>query len=38
MNCDRVLNGYEITKITRLGTRIGVVKDRRALLNSEVRR
>ena len=38
MNCDRVLNGYEITRITRLGTRIGVVKDRRALLNSEVRR
>jgi hypothetical protein len=38
MNCDRILNGYEITKITRLGTRIGVVKDRRALLTSEVRR
>jgi hypothetical protein len=38
MNCDRILNGYEITKITRIGTRIGVVKDRRALLNSEVRR
>jgi hypothetical protein len=38
MNCDRILNGYEITRITRLGTRIGVVKDRRALLNSEVRR
>jgi hypothetical protein len=38
MNCDRVLNGYEIAAIARLGTRIGVVKDRRALLNSEVRR
>jgi hypothetical protein len=38
MNCDRVLNGYEIARITRLGTRIGVVKDRRALLHSEVRR
>jgi hypothetical protein len=36
MNCDRVLNGYEIAKITRLGTRIGVVKDRRALLTPEV--
>jgi hypothetical protein len=38
MNCDRVLNGYEFATIARLGTRIGVVKDRRALLHSEVRR
>jgi hypothetical protein len=38
MNCDRILNGYEIAKISRLGARIGVVKDRRALLHSEVRR
>jgi hypothetical protein len=38
MNCDRALNGHEIATIVRLGARIGVVKDRRALLNAEVRR
>jgi hypothetical protein len=38
MNCDRAMNGHEIATIARLGTRIGVVKDRRALINSEVRR
>jgi hypothetical protein len=32
MNCDRVLDGQEIANITRLGARIGVVKDRRALV------
>ncbi|CAN5181535.1 glycosyltransferase family 39 protein [soil metagenome] len=31
MNCDRVLEGKEIVSIRRLGTTIGVVKDRRAL-------
>lgn len=36
MNCDRVLSGREISKITRLGAKIGVVKDRRGLLTSEV--
>jgi hypothetical protein len=37
MNCDRVLNGREIAAISRDGARIGVIKDRRGLLNSEVR-
>ena len=32
MNCDRVLGGVEIATIKRLGVRIGVVKDRRALV------
>jgi Dolichyl-phosphate-mannose-protein mannosyltransferase len=32
MNCDRALNGKVIATITRLGARIGVVKDRRALV------
>ncbi len=36
MNCDRVLDGKIITTISRLGARIGVVKDRRALLNQDV--
>ncbi|WP_441240400.1 glycosyltransferase family 39 protein [Tardiphaga sp. 768_D3_N2_1] len=31
MNCDRILDGKEIVAIRRLGTTIGVVKDRRAL-------
>jgi hypothetical protein len=31
MNCDRILGGKEIVVINRLGARIGVVKDRRAL-------
>ncbi|MGH6664490.1 MAG: glycosyltransferase family 39 protein [Pseudolabrys sp.] len=38
MNCDRVLAGKVITTITRLGARIGVVKDRRSLAQSEVAR
>ncbi|MFA6264825.1 MAG: glycosyltransferase family 39 protein [Pseudolabrys sp.] len=36
MNCDRALGGKEITQIKRLGVKIGVVKDRRALLTPEV--
>ena len=36
MNCDRALDGKVIATITRLGARIGVVKDRRALVRSEV--
>ncbi|MCW5692805.1 MAG: glycosyltransferase family 39 protein [Pseudolabrys sp.] len=36
MNCDRALGGREISRITRLGVKIGVVKDRRALLTPEV--
>ena len=32
MNCDRVLDGTVIATVARLGVRIGVVKDRRALL------
>jgi hypothetical protein len=31
MNCDRALAGHTIVKIERLGTLIGVVKDRRAI-------
>jgi hypothetical protein len=31
MNCDRALPGHTIVKIERLGTLIGVVKDRRAI-------
>lgn len=36
MNCDRALGGREIVQIKRLGVKIGVVKDRRGLLVSEV--
>ncbi|HWK98015.1 MAG TPA: glycosyltransferase family 39 protein [Pseudolabrys sp.] len=36
MNCDRALGGREIVQIKRLGVKIGVVKDRRDLLVSEV--
>jgi len=36
MNCDRVLVGDEIATITRLGARIGVVKDRRFLVQQEM--
>jgi Dolichyl-phosphate-mannose-protein mannosyltransferase len=36
MNCDRALNGKIISAITRLGARIGVVKDRRDLVRSEI--
>jgi hypothetical protein len=38
MNCDRALDGQVITTISRLGARIGVVKDRRALVRPEVAR
>ncbi len=38
MNCDRALAGKVIATITRLGVRIGVVKDRRALVRSEIAR
>ncbi len=36
MNCDRALGGREVSTIKRLGVKIGVVKDRRALLTPEV--
>jgi hypothetical protein len=36
MNCDRALAGKVIATITRLGVRIGVVKDRRALTAATV--
>jgi len=32
MNCDRALDGKVIATISRLGARIGVVKDRRILV------
>ena len=32
MNCDRALDGKVISSISRMGARIGVVKDRRALV------
>jgi len=38
MNCDRALPGVEIATIERLGVRIGVVKDRRALVRPEIAR
>jgi len=38
MNCDRALAGTVIATITRLGVRIGVVKDRRALVQPAVAR
>lgn len=36
MNCDRALGGKVIATIARLGVRIGVVKDRRTLLQPEI--
>jgi hypothetical protein len=36
MNCDHVLAGKVITTITRLGARIGVVKDHRSLAQSAI--
>lgn len=36
MNCDRALNGSVIATVKRLGVPIGVVKDRRALVPSQV--
>ena len=36
MNCDRVLTGKEIATITRLGANIGVVKDRRDLVQQDI--
>ena len=36
MNCDRALDGAVIATISRLGVPIGVVKDRRALVRSNV--
>jgi dolichyl-phosphate-mannose-protein mannosyltransferase len=36
MNCDRALDGKVIANIQRLGVPIGVVKDRRALVRSEI--
>jgi hypothetical protein len=38
MNCDRVLDGTVVAAIERLGVRIGVVKDRRALVRPELAR
>jgi hypothetical protein len=38
MNCDRVVDGTTIATITRLGARIGVVKDRRELAQAEIAR
>ena len=36
MNCDRALDGKVIATITRLGARIGVVKDHRSLVRPEL--
>jgi hypothetical protein len=36
MNCDRALDGQVIATISRLGVPIGVVKDRRALMQHDV--
>ena len=36
MNCDRALDGTVISSIARLGVRIGVVKDRRALVRPAI--
>jgi len=38
MNCDRALDGKVIATITRVGARIGVVKDRRTLVQAEIAR
>ena len=38
MNCDRALDGKVIATISRLGAQIGVVKDRRALVQPEIAR
>ncbi len=36
MNCDRALDGKVIANIERMGVVIGVVKDRRAIINPSV--
>ena len=36
MNCDRALDGKVIATITRMGARIGVVKDHRSLVRPEL--
>jgi hypothetical protein len=36
MNCDRALDGKILATISRMGVKIGVVKDRRALLHKTV--
>lgn len=36
MDCDRALNGRVISTIARIGAPIGVIKDRRSLLQAEV--
>ena len=36
MNCDRALDGKVVSTISRLGVKIGVVKDRRALVHKAV--
>ena len=38
MNCDRALNGKVIATISRPGVPIGVVKDRRAIMQRDVAR
>ena len=38
MNCDRALNRNVIATISRLGVPIGVVKDRRAIMQHDVAR
>jgi len=38
MNCDRALDGRVIVTVSRLGVPIGVVKDRRAILQKDVAR
>ena len=38
MNCDRALDGKVIASILRLGVPIGVVKDRRAIMQHDVAR
>jgi hypothetical protein len=38
MNCDRALDGQVIATISRLGVPIGVVKDRRAIMQQDVAR
>ena len=38
MNCDRALGGRVIGTIDRMGARIGVIKDRRSLLQQDLAR
>jgi hypothetical protein len=38
MSCDRALAGRVISRIDRLGARIGVVKDRRSILRNDIAR